>query len=298
MECERIVWQWDGRSVDLAMDWQGDGPIVLLLPALSSISTRREMRPLQQRLGAQFRTVAADWPGFGDQPRATLDWRPETYRAFLAFLIGRHLPSVYGVIAAGHGATYALAHSCAYPNSFARLVLLAPTWRGPLPTMMNGQRPVFDRIRRILDQPVVGPLFYRLNVNRFVIRYMAAGHVYSDRSWLHGERLREKLAVTRARGARFSSARFVTGKLDPLAARAEFLDLAHRTGVQMLMIYGAETPPRSRAEMDVLAAQPSMRAVRLPSGKLALHEEFADVVADPIAAFLSDCPAPIDQGRK
>jgi hypothetical protein len=40
-----------------------------------------------------------------------------------------------------------------------------------------------------------------------------------------------------------------------------------------------------------------MRAVRLPSGKLALHEEFADVVADPIAAFLSE-PNAIGQGRK
>src|SRR6516225_7299349 len=104
-------------------------------------------------------------------------------------------------------------------NSF-----IAPTWRGPLPTMMNGHRPWFDRICRLVDLPIVGPLLYGLNVNRLVIRYMAAGHVYSDARWLRGERLREKLAVTRSSGSRFSSVRFVTGKLDPLTTRTEFLD--------------------------------------------------------------------------
>jgi len=58
---------------------------------------------------------------------------------------------------------------------------------------------------------------------------MAAGHVYTDSAWLHGERLREKLAVTRLSGARFSSVRFVTGKLDPLATRDEFLHVAQRS---------------------------------------------------------------------
>jgi pimeloyl-ACP methyl ester carboxylesterase len=46
-----------------------DKPTVLLLPALSSISTRYEMRPLQERLSENFQIVAADWPGFGGQPR-------------------------------------------------------------------------------------------------------------------------------------------------------------------------------------------------------------------------------------
>jgi hypothetical protein len=70
--------------------------------------------------------------------------------------------------------------------------------------MMDGQRPLFDRICRLVDLPIIGSLLYRLNVNRLVIRYMAAGYVYADSAWLHGERLREKLAVTRPSGARFS----------------------------------------------------------------------------------------------
>jgi hypothetical protein len=38
-------------------------------------------------------------------------------------------------------------------------------------------------------------LFYRLNVNRLVVRYMAAGHVYADPTWLDAGPLQEKLAV-------------------------------------------------------------------------------------------------------
>ena len=195
--------------------------------------------PLQERLRANYRAVSIDWPGFGDRPRARHDWRPEIYSDFLTYLTDTVLPPVHGVIAAGHAATFAILHAFVHPGSFKRLVLIAPTWHGPLPTMMDGQRPLFDRICRLVDLPIIGPLLYRLNVNRLVVRYMAAGHVYTDSAWLHGERLREKLAVTRLSGARFSSVRFVTGKLDPLATRTEFLDVAQRSPVPMLMVYGA-----------------------------------------------------------
>ena len=84
--------------------------------------------------------------------------------------------------------------------------------------------------------------------------------------WLRGERLYNKLAVTRARGARFSSVRFVTGKLDPLAGRVEFLDLARQAHVPMLMIYGAQTPSRSRAEMEALTTVPGMQSVLFAAG--------------------------------
>jgi pimeloyl-ACP methyl ester carboxylesterase len=288
MEAAQLTWTWQGRSIALGLDSIGQGPTVLLLPALSSISTRHEMRPLQERLREWYRTVAVDWPGFGDQPRPPLAWTPEAYRAFLTFVLDTVTPAPHAVIAAGHAATYAVAQACAHPTSLGRLVLLAPTWRGPLPTMMNGHRPFFDRICRMVDLPVLGPLLYKLNVNRLVVRYMAAGHVYADPAWLEGELLQEKLAVTRARGARFASVRFVTGALDLLASRDEFLDLARRSKIPMLMVYGEQTPPRSRAEMEALAAVPGMRSVCLPQGKLALHEEFPDAVAQAVTPFLAE----------
>ena len=223
-----LEWSWRGETIRLSTNSSGAGLRLLLLPALSSISTRHEMRPLQERLARRYSCLCVDWPGFGDGARPQVDWTPEAYSAFLSFLLASVIPQPHAVIAAGHAATYALEHACSAPQAMARLVLLAPTWRGPLPTMAGGHRPLFDRLCRLVDRPGLGPLIYRLNVNRFVVRRMGAGHVYTDPSFLTAERLRDKLAVVRAPGARFASVRFVTGRLDPLASRDEFLDLARR----------------------------------------------------------------------
>jgi pimeloyl-ACP methyl ester carboxylesterase len=284
---QRVSWRWRDATLDLGVSMRGQGPTVVMLPALSSISTRVEMAPLQERLAPRFRTVAIDWPGFGDLPRPPLDWRPPAYAAYLAFVLRDVAPKPHAVIAAGHAAGYALSHACDHHDAFKRLVLLAPTWRGPLPTMMNGRRPFFDRLCRMFDVPVLGSLLYGLNVNRAVVRYMAAGHVYADPAWLDRDRLREKLAVTRAAGARYASVRFVTGALDPLGSREEFLDRVRRAHVPMLAVYGEETPKRSRAEIEALAAAgPGMTVVRLPRGKLAFYEEFPDDTATAVLPFL------------
>jgi pimeloyl-ACP methyl ester carboxylesterase len=154
--------------------------------------------------------------------------------------------------------------------------------------MMGGHRPLFDRICRLVDRPVIGPLIYQLNVNRPVVRRMGAGHVYSNASFLDSERLAEKLEVVRAPGARFSSIRFVTGRLDPARSRDEFLDYAQRAGVPTLVVYGADTPSRSRAEIEALSNLQSIKSVVLPRGRLSIHEEFPDATFEAIAPFLSE----------
>ena len=137
-----------------------------------------------------------------------------------------------------------------------------------------------------MDRPVIGPLIYWLNVNPFVVRRMGAGHVYADPGYLSGDKLEEKLAVVRAAGARFASVRFVAGRLDPFASREEFLACARRAMALIMVIYGGETPPRSRAEIEALAALPGIRSIRLPSGKLSVHEEFPDATVEAITPFL------------
>jgi hypothetical protein len=72
------------------------------------------------------------------------------------------------------------------PETIEQLVLIAPTWRGPFPTMMVGQRPWFGRVRAAVDNAVVGPLLYRLNVSAPVVRRMAQRHVYSAPTGLPG----------------------------------------------------------------------------------------------------------------
>jgi pimeloyl-ACP methyl ester carboxylesterase len=285
-----ISCKWEHSEIALGMDEAGSGPSLVLLPALSSISTRREMFPLLERLSPRFHISTVDWPGFGDRARPRNDWSPEILSAFLNWYLSEIVPPPHAVVAAGHAATYALYQAVHRPGTITRLALIAPTWRGPLPTMMGGIRPWFDRVRAVVDHPIIGPPVYRLNVSSAVIQKMAREHVYSDPDWLTGERLANKLAVTRAPGARHGSIRFVTGALDRVDCRAAFLELARQADVPILVIYGEEAPPKSRAEMEALAdvANIDVRVTRLATGKLAIHEELADAVANAIEPFLED----------
>jgi pimeloyl-ACP methyl ester carboxylesterase len=298
METRTLQWNWRGHPICLGADSTGADPQVLLLPALSSISTRQEMRPLQERLAARYATIGVDWPGFGNRPRPAVDWTPQAYTEFLGFVLARVIARPCMVIAAGHGATYALMRAVeSAPQLISRLVMIAPTWRGPLPTMLGGRRGYLDRICNAVDLPGLGPVLYRLNVNRLVVRLMSAGHVYADRHFLRREVLRAKLDVIRAPGARFASVRFVTGRLDPVDRREAFLDLAQRTTVPILLIHGAETPSKSQAEIEALAVLPGIRRVMLPQGKLSVHEEFPDAVVDAIEPFLAEAPLPRRQSQ-
>ena len=64
MRLDEIEWEYQGNSVQVGMTWHGQGASVFMLPALSSISPRSEMWPLQERLGSWFTTLAIDWVGF------------------------------------------------------------------------------------------------------------------------------------------------------------------------------------------------------------------------------------------
>jgi len=282
---DRIDWSWNRKTVPLGVETRGRGPVVLMLPALSSISTRAEMRPLAEALGPGFTTIAVDWPGFGDLPRPPVAWAPDAYRAFLADILKR-LPRPVATVAAGHAASYLIGQAAAHPGSAGRLCLIAPTWRGPLPTMMGGRRAVFRYLAGLVDLPGLGAGFYRLNVNRPMIRMMGRGHVYADPAWLDDARLAEKLTVTEAPGARHASFRFVAGELDPMPSQAAFLDAARALHDPTLVLYGAATPRRSKAEMQALASLPNVEMRELPMGKLAVHEEFPGPVAEALKAFL------------
>ena len=284
---DSIEWTWRDETIRVGIDHRGQGPTVLMLPALSSISTRSEMRPLAEKLASIFTTIAIDWPGFGDQPRPSVAWEPDAYRAFLAHIL-QELPKPTATVAAGHAAGYLLCHAAEHPGSAGCLCLVAPTWRGPLPTMMGRRRTMFRYISQLIDLPVIGSALYRLNVNRPMIRVMGRGHVYADPAWLDERRLAEKLAVTNAPGARHASFRFVAGELDPMPTHESFMATARLVTDRILVVYGAATPSRSKAEIEALRGLPNVQSVELPVGKLAVHEEFPGLVAEAVQSFLGE----------
>src|SRR4051812_38123519 len=91
----------------------------------------------------------ADWAAV-----PAVAWQPETYRAFLKHLLAHVVRAPFATVTAGHGAGYLLAQAAEAPGSAGHLCLIAPTWRGPLPTMMNGKRPAFRWLARAVDVPL------------------------------------------------------------------------------------------------------------------------------------------------
>jgi pimeloyl-ACP methyl ester carboxylesterase len=279
-------WRWDGRSVPVGYDVLGEGPAVLLLPAFSTVSTREELAPLAKRLADRFRTVAVDWPGFGRRAAPKLAHSPNLHLAFLASFVDAVMGGQAAVIAAGHSGGYVLSLARQRPGVWSRIVLVEPTWRGPLPTMMGGYRPLQERVRAAIVAPVIGPALYRLNVAKPVIASMYRRHVYADPNRITPEFIEQKTAAARRHGGRFGSAAFVTGALDPVRDRESFLALASPPSAPTLVVYGADTPPRSRAEMEALAALPGFESCRLDRGSLGVYEEDATAVADAVEPFL------------
>ena len=85
------------------MDEAENAPGVILLPALSSISTRAEMHPLLDRLAADFRVTTVYWPGFGNLARSRADWSPNALSAFLNWYLAEISPGSRMIVAAGVG---------------------------------------------------------------------------------------------------------------------------------------------------------------------------------------------------
>jgi pimeloyl-ACP methyl ester carboxylesterase len=284
----RFDWKVDGRTVGVFYEVRGTGAPLLLLPSFSTVSSRGEMEPLAARF-ADRAVILVDWPGFGDAPQHVLPQGPALQRDFLSAFAGG-LPAPLAVAAAGHAAGYVLQVGHARPGLWSRIVLLAPTWRGPLPTMMGGRRPVQERIRRLIETPVVGSAVYMLNTAGPVIAAMYRRHVYADPAHLTPALLAGKARVARRRNGRYGSAAFVTGGLDPVESGAAFLALLSPPPAPVLLVYGNDTPVKSGGEMMAMAALDGVETVRLPQGALGVHEEFAAPVAAAMRTFLDEDP--------
>jgi pimeloyl-ACP methyl ester carboxylesterase len=284
-------WEWGGRPIKVAYETVGTGRPVLLLPAFSTVSSREEMRPLAEHLAARGRScLLVDWPGFGGSMRGRLRYGPPLYHHFLGGFATAVVPKGAAVVAAGHAACYALVLARERPGVWSHAVLLAPTWRGPLPTAMGEHPSAYAWARKLVGTPVIGEALYRLNTLGPVIGLMYRRHVYNEASRVTPAFVAKKQHMARRPGARFGSVAFVTGQLDPVSERAAFLALFAPPPASILVLCGDATPPRSKAEMATLAQQSGID-LRWVAGSLGLHEEYAQTIADPIVRFLDASPS-------
>lgn len=276
-------WQYHDQQVSICYETLGQGSPVLLLPAFSTVSTRAEMRGIAEQLAEEFQVVAVDWPGFGQSARLPLDYQPALYHQFLQAFVQTVFDRPIAVVAAGHGAGYVM-NLAQQPEVFSCGVLVAPTWRGPLPTMgvpPQGAKAVRETVR----SPLLGQALYKLNTTPDFLALMYRRHVYADPTNVTPEFVDRRWRSTQQMGARFAPAAFVTGTLDPVRDRADFLAWFNPLPMPLLVAIGEQAPPKSKAEMDVLADVPGVEIQRL-SGSLGLHEEYPKAVTEVALPFL------------
>lgn len=278
-------WSWQGQSLTIAYQTTGAGAPILLLPAFSTVSSRTEMSGLADLLRSQFQVTTVDFPGFGDSARPRLDYAPPLYRQFLADFVRDIYPSPVTMIAAGHAAGYALDLAATVPDLVSKLVLVAPTWRGPLPTMARGQKPWLKAVRELIRTPILGQFLYQLNTTPSFLAFMYRRHVYADASKLTPALLTQKRQLTQQPGARFGAAAFVTGGLDPYLDRSAAIAHLQSLTIPVTIAIGENSPPKSKSEMLALAKVINVPSHTLP-GTLGLHEEHPTELYNTILPFL------------
>ncbi|MBD1826009.1 alpha/beta hydrolase [Microcoleus vaginatus GB1-A2] len=282
---QEYLWNWKGTQIKVIYETRGQGNPVLLLPAFSTVSTREEMRPLAELLAPNFQAVSLDWPGFGESERPRTDYQPQLYHQFLKDFVEANFNSPVAVVAAGHAAGYAMQLAQSKPNVWSKIVLAAPTWRGPLPTMSKQQSGWHGIVRELVRSPLLGQFLYKLNTAPSFLSLMYRRHVYVDAAKVTPDFIQNKWKITQKPGARYGPAAFVTGGLDTAKVRSEFTDKFQQLAVPVTVVIAENAPPKSKAEMEALTELPGVESLVIP-GSLGMHEENAEALANAIQSFL------------
>nr|WP_290225769.1 alpha/beta fold hydrolase [Trichocoleus desertorum] len=280
---QQYLWSYQGQEFAIAYETLGQGVPVLLLPAFSTVSTRAEMAGIAQRLAAEFQVTAIDWLGFGASDRPPINYEPAVYYQLLQDFVRTVFQQPMAIVAAGHAAGYAM-KLAQQPGVLSRVALIAPTWRGPLPTM--GVQPKgAGVVRETVRSPLLGQALYKLNTTPSFLALMYRRHVYADPANVTPEFVDRRWQTTQQPGARFAPAAFVTGALDPVRDRADFLAWFQPLPTPIMVVIGEQAPPKSKAEMEAIAALPNVESRQMP-GSLGLHEEYPAAVAEVVLPFL------------
>jgi len=283
---ETFQWRYGSAEFNIAYERFGSGSHVLVLPAMSTVSTRAEWHKVATALADKFTVTLVDWPGFGGSSRIRAAHSPALYHSFLRDFVRAQFSDPVMVLAAGHAAGYVLRVAATSETKWRCAVLAAPTWRGPLPTAMGEHPKSYAALRALVATPLFGHALYHINTSAWFLRRMFGRHVFANETFLTPGLLAEKQRIARQRGARFAASAFVTGALDPFPDRDSCFSTLQKVRFPVLLLLGEQTPPKSRAEMAALAGACPHPPVVL-HGSLGLHEECARELIAPVREFLS-----------
>ncbi|XXG38956.1 hypothetical protein AAC387_Pa01g0039 [Persea americana] len=303
-------WKFQDNSVNIYYEeHEGDrsknSKSILMIPTISDVSSVEEWREVAIDITAQegevnWRAIIVDWPGLGYSDRPSINYNADVMEKFLVEIINSsdsplsHPGNDLVVFGGGHAATIALRATKKGLVKPSAIAAITPTWAGPLPIVFGRSSNMESRyglLRGTLRAPALGWMMYNVLVsNEKAIESQYKSHVYADPQNVTPSIVESRYALTKRKGARYVPAAFLTGLLDPVQSREEFLDLfASMDGkLPVLVVSTLSSPKRSKAEMDALnGAKGVSKFVELP-GALLPQEEYPALVAEKLYKFLED----------
>ncbi|XP_015070678.1 uncharacterized protein LOC107015039 [Solanum pennellii] len=304
------VWKYKDNSVNIYYEEHhkgSDEPCknILMIPTISDVSTVEEWRSVAKDIAGRdgkvnYRTTIVDWPGLGYSDRPKLDYNADVMEKFLVDFINAPDSPVNNsdkdlvVFGGGHAATLAVRAAKKGLVKPKAIASIAPTWAGPLPIVFGRDSSMETRygfLRGTLRAPAVGWMMYNVLVsNEKSITSQYKSHVYADPEKVTPYIIESRFALTKRQGARYVPAAFLTGLLDPVKSREEFVQLfAELEGnIPCLVLATAGSPKRSKAEMEALKeAKGVSKYVEVP-GALLPQEECPEIVAEQLYRFLQE----------
>ena len=149
----------------------------------------------------------------------------------------------------------------------------------------------YGLLRGTLRAPAIGWMMYNVLVsNEKSIQSQYKSHVYANPDNVTPDIIESRYELTKRKGARYVPAAFLTGLLDPVQSREEFVQLFAKLDgdVPVLIVSTLNAPKRSKAEMEALkGAKGVTKFVEVP-GALLPQEEYPLAVAEELYSFLQE----------
>lgn len=305
-------WQWKFKDNSINIYYEehereSNEPAkdILMIPTISDVSTVEEWRlvakDIVQRVGKiNWRATIVDWPGLGYSDRPKMNYDADVMENFLVdFMNSPDSPMCYSgkdlvVFGGGHAAAITVRAAKKGLINPTAIAAVAPTWAGPLPIVFgrdSNMETRYGMLRGTLRAPALGWMMYNVLVsNEKSIESQYKSHVYSNPENVTPTVIESRYSLTKRNGARYVPAAFLTGLLDPVKTREEFVQLfADLDGkLPIIVLSTKDSPKRSKAEMEALKGMKGVSQFVEVAGALLPHEEYPTVVAEELYRFLQE----------
>ncbi|QNI43761.1 hypothetical protein SynA1528_02765 [Synechococcus sp. A15-28] len=255
---ERFSIIHNNKIIGIQMKWEGkrEKSPMLMLPALSTILNSDEWQHFKAIVTDKYQLITIDWPGFGESDKIDIHYSgtvlQETLKKAIKVIQSKNYRKLT-IIAAGHSASVVLTLKDKYINTIKQIVLIPPTWRGPLPSMTGWSPKRLNIINEIVRLPIIGPMLYFINTTKVIIRFMMKRHVWLNKNDLDNDKIRKLQVLSRQKGARYASAAFVTGRLDIDNNNKWWISNTNIVKEMSTLVIPKDSPKRSLSEMEALS---------------------------------------------